>query len=288
MFPMPSLIKRFLKYPVWLFFKSWDINSRKKIFVLTGTYFITLLIASFVYLAVTTPSIEPNIASNLHQKRANELINILANSTNRRQKDIAAMDLEQYGKYAEGKLIKLINNADKTTQTYAIRTIGNIGLSNACNEIVTGIENETIELNFEVVNALGNLQCRQAENYLILEMINPNSKVKSYCATALGKINAKKAIPYMINSYPENEIFNQMAYIEALGRLNASDAIPIIIEALDHSDVRLVQTAIVALSILKPTEAIPSLKAIVEKGDWETAIYAKQCIKIIASNSPDS
>ncbi len=97
MFPLPNWLKKFIKHPLRLFFNTSDFSKKRHVLVFTSYYSIILIFISFITFSFTEPRVDNPLLRNNKQKVIIRKIEQLENGTSRRQKDLAAMDLESYG-----------------------------------------------------------------------------------------------------------------------------------------------------------------------------------------------
>ena len=282
MLPMPEWLKKFLKHPLRIFYGNDKFDSRGKAVLITLYYTVLLMLGSYLYLGFTQPAYANKLYIHKHQKKIDEYILTLDESDNRRQKDIAAMNLANYGNLAIDPLMNLMVNSDPITNTFVARTLGEIGNDRSCSSIYDAFQKSKIEMSYEMIMAIGKLKCSSFEDIMLQEISNPESKVKSHAAWYLGQIKSGNSVELLINNYSRQGKFTRMSYLEALGNIGDNKAIPLLINQLQSEDIQIVEASIIALSKLKAVEAIDPLKTFpLRFTNWEIRIYADEAIKQI-------
>jgi len=281
MFPIPYFLKKIIKHPLKLFLGKISIDGKKDVLIFTGYYTLLLMMASYLYLAFTDPSVNNFLLTSKREARVMELASTLENSTDRRTRDLAAMDLERYGQMACDPLLKLISSTDDHARNYAIRSLTRINHCNVCDQLSERFNKDSLPLSPEVLHAIGTLKCIETADKLIQVLYDQSSPWKAKVAITLSKIGEKRAIPFLLDDFPENDLFTQIAYVEALGNLKAKEATFLIIEQLENNNQQMQEAAIVALTKIKPEKAIEPLTKLAQNNNWEIRIYATEAIHII-------
>lgn len=279
MLPLNAFQKKIIKHPIKLFFNSWHINSKIRIIVFIVYYTVLLMFTSYVYLGFAHPEYSSKLLSRQNETKIESYIIDLSQSENRRDKDIAAMNLSDFGEMAAPYLIQLIAPSDFETNNFVIRTLGETNSVDACPTIKTAYLNGNVELSYEVIMALGKLKCPMFEQELINEIIEPGSKVKSYAAWYLGQIESQKAAFALVQHYPANEKYTQIAYLEAMGNIKNEIAIDLLIQELSNPEKQIVEASIVSLGQMQSKEAVEPLSLLTKHNDWEIRIYATETLK---------
>lgn len=213
----------------------------------------------------------------------NEWVFRLENGETSRTKDVAAMELERYNDKSYDKLIQVVQskNNDPVTKRYAIRTLGKIGDTSACQEIIKAVQNDTLFLDYEITGALCNLQCDCSKEILLKNLKETSHPFKGMIAITLGKMGVKETEDVILNQYNGQDMYCKTDFIVALGFLRSQKAVDLIIAELSNPEKRVREAAIVALSKIKNPKALEPLKKIENSDDWELAVYAKEAVKII-------
>ena len=281
MFPLPDGVKRRLKYPLKLLYGRYQIDTKGKSLVLIGFHTLLIMVGSYIYLTLTQPAYSTWLSRERNERKIDEYILLLADSEERRQKDIAAMNISEYGNLALQPLLDLLKEGDQRTNSMVARTLGEIGDSKVCSPIYEAYKNGRIVADYELIMTIGNLKCYEFEEEMLAEILDQDSRVKSYASWYLGQIKSSRAASLLIADYRQQETFTKIAYLEALGKIADIEATSILISELYSQDRSIVEAAIVGLSNFKSTEAIEALKKFPMRSDWEIRIYADAAIKRI-------
>lgn len=279
MFPLPDILKKIIKHPVRLFYGDYELDKKGKILSFIGYYTILVMGASYIFLSIKDPAFSNKLTQAKHQKKMGEYIETLKTSENRRAKDIAAMELSNYGDMAVIPLSGMLSECNTSTNNFVIRTLGEVGNPIVCSEIYNAYKENEVELSYELIMAIGKLRCYLFEEELISEIKNPDSKVKSYAAWYLGQIKCQDAVQPMLENYPQQEKYTQQAFLEALGKIGDQAASALLIGELENEDKEIREAAIIALAVMGDKEAVVPLTSLLTHEDWEIRIYAKQAIK---------
>jgi len=279
MFPLPDFLKKIIKHPVRLFYGDYELDKKGKILSFIGYYTILLMGASYIFLSIKDPAFSNKLTQARHEKKMGEYIETLKTSENRRAKDIAAMELSNYGDMAVIPLSGMLSECNTSTNNFVIRTLGEIGNPIVCPEIYNAYKENEVELSYELIMAIGKLRCHLFEEELISEIKNPDSKVKSYAAWYLGQIKSQDAVQPLLKNYPQKEKYTQLAFLEAIGKIGDRAALGLLIQELKNEDKEIVEAAIIALAHMGAKETIVPLSSLLNHEDWEIRIYANQAIK---------
>jgi protein-S-isoprenylcysteine O-methyltransferase Ste14 len=281
MFPIPRMIKKALLKPLKILFGKREYDTRSKVLIFTGFYTVVLMIFSYIYLIFTDPMVGIKFFPLAYKSAIEQHINQLENGESRREKDIAAMNLERYGNLTYDPLIKLIKSEDSHTRDYAIRTLGIIGACDACSLITERVEQDKTLLSLEIIKAMGKLKCNEAEDMLLDYLMTPQAAWKSQAVIALGEMETKKACPFIISDYENNNRYTKLAYLQTLGQIHANEADSLLINQLEDDDLLIKHAAIVAISQIGCIEAVQPLKELLASADWETWVYATEALSIL-------
>lgn len=279
LFPLPKLMKRFLVHPLKVFFKKARIERKREAILFVSYYTIIIMLISYIYIAFTDPTVNNTFLTSKRKEKVKELISQLETSTNRRSKDIAAMELARYGDLAFEPLIGIIDCQDAETQNFVLWCLNKIGKAETKKHIAKLLESN-IELSAELIKSIEIFKVTEAESALI-DLIQENKPFKSESALALASLNSEKAIDVLIDQFALQDVYTQMAFIEALGKLRSEKAADLIISQLQIENIKIKEAAIIALASIKPTKAIAPLEKIANGDNWELSIYAKESIKAI-------
>lgn len=284
MFPMPVWFKRFIKHPLRLFFKTSDFSKKRHILVFVSYYTFLLVFISFVIFSFTEPGVDNPFLRNKKQKVITDKIEQLENGTSRRQKDLAALDLESYGSLSVPYLKKTLNSSDVTSKSLAIRTIRNIKDISACNDIVTACMDSSELVLEEAIRTIGELRCNNTKTILLNNLNHPSQKIRDVSAFAIGKTGIREAIPILLMQFDSLGKYSKITYIEAFGNLKTTEALELLHAQLKLADKDIVEASIVALSKIGSKKSIPYLKELTISDNWEVALYGKEAIKNIEGN----
>jgi len=278
MFPLPKWLKKFIKHPLRLFFNTSGFSKKRHVLVFTLYYTILLIFISFITFSFTEPQVDNPLLRNTKQKVIISKIEQLKNGTSRRQKDLAAMDLERYGNLAIPYLLNTLKNSDETTISLTIRTLRNINDTSICKDIVIACKDSSEIVLEEAIRTIGVLNCFDSKNMLLENIEHPSQKIKDVSAFAIGKTGIVEAIPILLRQFENLGKYSKIAYIEAFGNLKSDEALELLHAQLKSVDSHIIEASIVALSKIGSKESIPYLKESTISDNWEIALYAKEAM----------
>lgn len=286
MFPIPGWMKRIIKHPLRMLFNTSEFTKKRHVFVFTSYYTIWLVFISFLVHSFTETRIDNPLLRNRKQKAIVNKTEQLKNGNSRRQKDLAAMELEQYAKLSVPYLYKAAQSPDETTKSLAIRTLRNINDTSACETFIAACKDSSELVLAEAIRALGVVKCSNSKSLLLEKINHPDQKIKDVSAYAIGKTGIKEAIPTLLFQFKNLETYSKVTYIEAFGNLQATEALDLLHNQLASTEKHIIEASIIALSKIGSKNSVAHLKKIVNKDDnWETKMYASEAIKIINKNN---
>ena len=285
MFPLPNWLKKFIKHPLRIFFNTSDFSKKRHILVFTSYYTILFIFISFIIFSFTEPRVDNPFLRNEKQKVIINKIEQLEKGTSRRQKDLAAMELESYGNLSVPYLQKTLKNSDETTKSLTLRTLRNINDSSVCKDLTMACITSSELVLEEAILSIGALKCKNSKNILLENINHPNQKIKDASAFAIGKTGLKDAIPILLKQFDSLGKYSKITYIETFGNLKSSESLELLHTQLKSTDRHIVEASIIALSKIGSESSIPHLKRISLSDVWEIDLYAQEAIKMIKKNN---
>jgi len=285
MFPLPAWLKLFLKHPLRTFYNTSEFTKRRHVFAFTAYYTLVLIFISFIIFAFTEPRFDNPLLRNSKKKEIIYLTGQLQNNPSRRQKDIAAMNLERYGRLSVRYVLLALGSNDEITKGYAIRTLRNIFDTSVCNDLIVACDDSSDFVLEEAIKTIGVMNCRQSGELLLRNLKHPNQRIRDASAYAIGKTQLKEAIPVLLHQYDDLGKYSRVTYIEALGNLGSVEALGLLHEELRSKDRQIAEASVVALSKIGDKRSIPCLEKISLSDNWELSLYAREAILIIWKNN---
>lgn len=284
MFPLPNWFKKIIIHPLRLFFNTSDFSKKRHVLVFTSYYTILLMFISFITYSFTEPKVDNPFLRSKKQKTIVRKIEQLKNGTSRRQKDLAAMKLEQYGNLSVPYLEKTLKSRDLTTKSLAIRTLRNINNPSICKDIIiASLDSSEIVLE-ESIRTIGVLNCANSKEILLENLHHPNQRIRDAAAFAIGKTVVKEAIPALLSQFESLGKYSKITYIVTFGNLKSIEALELLHGQLKSEDTHIIEASIVALSKIGSKKSIPYLKELTNSKNWEIKLYVKEAIKMIEKN----
>ena len=284
MFPFPNWLKKFIKHPLRLFFNTSDFSKKRHVLVFTSYYTIFLIFISFITFSFTEPRVDNPLLRNKKQKVIIKKIDQLENGISRRQKDLAAMDLERYGDLAVPYLKKTLKITDETSKSLALRTLRNINDTSICEDLIIACMDSSEIVLEEAIRAIGTLKCKNSKNILLENLYHPSQRIRDVAAFATGKTVVKEAIPTLLWQFESLNKYSKITYIEAFGNLKSIEALELLHAQLKSEDSHIIEASIVALSKIGNERSVLYLKELAISDNWEIGLYAKESIKMIEKN----
>jgi len=282
MFPLPKWFKRFVKHPMVLFFSTNEFSKKRHVLVFTSYYTVVLVFISFVIFSFTDPRVQNPFLHSTKQKAIVKYIDQLNNGALRRQKDIAAMELEQYANLSIPYLMKTLKSKDDNTKSLAIRTLRNIKDASVCNELINSCIRDSSEMVLEeALRAIGVLNCKNSKDFILRNIQHSSQRIRDAAAYAIGKTGAKEGVPFLLRQFEGLGKFSKIIYIESFGNVKSTEAIGLLHGQLLSSDTDIVVASIVALCKIGSKRSIPHLEKLLALNHWEVVVYAKQVINKI-------
>ena len=283
MFPIPKFIKKIIKHPILILFKEKQLKSRKHVFVFSLYYSILFIAISYLILAYKDPTVNSDVFKFVHKKQVKELTQIIYNSQNTREKDLAAYKLEKHGDLAIDPLLSMLESNDYSCRIIAIRTLGRLGAYEYGDQIFENLNDSKENIKYETIKALASIKFKNAESGLIECLSVKQSYIREEAALALAEIGSVRAMKLLMRSYFLQGNHTRMKYINAFGIMNYKPAELLLISQLSSEDKYIKEAAIIALTKINSIKAIDHLRMLQNEGG-EIRIYAKEAIKRIEKN----
>ena len=191
------------------------------------------------------------VARALGKLEDNRATDVLVNQLSLNDTEMILIVLDALGQINDKRIAKsllpLLNHPNSFVRIDTIKILKKLEDVSAIDDLITKLDDESIDVRRVAVNALGWLDSehdKQAVEPLIQHLKNSDWRVRMAVADALGRLNDPRAVKPLISLLIDSESFVRLTVIDALGNLGDERAIQPLQAMLDSGNYMLEESNI--------------------------------------------
>lgn len=284
LFPIPGLLKRIIKTPIWFIIRKDRPEKRKEVGLVTALYAIIFMALSLFWVDLTPKKNESILTTKPYsQNRVDSLIVEIRKPQSRRYRDTKPFgELLSMGDKTYPILMQLMEDPNLDVREYAIQAASKYKVREAIPSLIGALDDPEFRVTQSAIRGLGDLEAKEAIDTLLYFLENPIEGVsQDLLLSALSKMGCTKIMPYLEKRLKNGKWYQHSGALRYMMRIDFEVAKKHIYNSLQDERHLVRREAVTMLLDTLPEDAVPHLKKVIHDENWDVRFYAQQAIQLI-------